>query len=88
MGIRNIARLVSIVLLLALLLTAVLQNLVITPVQFLGWRLFVPVIVVILVSVFAGFLLGLLLIPLLLRKHPAFVKPAAETPTATKKPGN
>lgn len=51
---------ILIVLLLALLLTAIIQNIQTVPVKFLFFGISTPVIVIILVSLFIGFLVGLL----------------------------
>ncbi len=57
---RLVFKLILILILLALILTAIVQNLSMATVRFLVFGMSAPVIAVILVSLFVGFLLGIL----------------------------
>lgn len=57
---RILYRAVLIILLLGLMMILIIQNLSLTPVKFLFFGMNAPVIVIILISLFVGFALGLL----------------------------
>jgi uncharacterized integral membrane protein len=73
---------VSITLILALLLIAILQNMNLASVKFLVFGMNAPVIVIILVSLFIGFLAGLLTCSVISSKtNPKKVPPKSEKKT-------
>lgn len=61
----NIVKLILIVLIVVLLLIAITQNLSMASLQFLVWGVQLPVIVIAIIFLLAGFLAGMLCYPLL-----------------------
>lgn len=62
-------KLIIIILLLSISLTAIIQNLSVATVRFLVFGISAPLIAVILVSIFVGFLLGILTYSFLFKKE-------------------
>ena len=75
---RLVIKLFLIVILLSLILIAIVQNLSIATVRFLVFGMSAPVIAVILVSLFIGFLLGILTYSALFRKEKSMEKDKKE----------
>lgn len=82
---RFTMNIVIIVVLLTFLLIAILQNLNVTAVKFLIFGMNAPVISIILISLFAGFIVGILTYSLVSRKAKNKLPPADKQAPNSKK---